>query len=229
MTADHAVAFDAKRVDLAYKASFPLPQFGLGNGPRSLHLLFARLRPFNVSFSELKLEGNFANPAGIAFSCFFPPNNAVLRLRLDALEVTATSPPVDNLAEIVDAAISATKEILGDQYPGIAGQELTWAAHGQVNTTPSEYFDRFVRKTPAGLSSAGIAFSIGSDSSTERLFANVVVAPSVLVVNALFFQVTASFSARRTARENRVELQRLIRESAEKLELALPTPEQPNA
>lgn len=217
------IRFDIKRSEIAYRVRFADPQFALSNGGRSLHFLFARLKPFGLNVSDLKLEGALGNPSSIVLSASLIALGVALRLRLDTLELEAFSPPPDApLVEIVASTLKAVEEIAGPGYSGLATQEVTFGVHGILDMPVSSYLNRFIRTRPAGSTTSGVGFKLNGDDAKGRLSTYSVIAPSVIVPEALFVQVNAAYQGRVPTAEVRQDFEKTVRSSLEGLNLLLP-------
>lgn len=199
MTAETTFKWQTRRTDVAYRATFASPQFGLLTAAaRSFHSLHSRLARFGLRLSDIKVEGNATNPADFAIVCTFPALSAVLRLKLETIEFNVYSLVGDsNLQPMISEAVETVKEIAAPMYKPIAIHQVTLEFHGTLSDiTPRDYLLRFVKTIPWAESQhegVNLAFGIGGDPATGRLSAAVVVAKSSVIADALYLQITAGY------------------------------------
>ena len=149
-----AVRLQVRQVDTGYHANVEPPAFDLSARWVELQsAIYARLSPFKLTLSDIKVESSSANPADISIVSWILSYAALVRFRLDKVEVWSNSIRLAaNSALVTDVAEQAV-EILHAASPEarIANHSLTVALHGEPQgRAPNEFLGDFLKATPPG-------------------------------------------------------------------------------
>lgn len=196
------IAFDVKSANISYRAVFEGPQFGLlQSASKIYHTLYTRLGRYGLTLDGLRVQGTANAPAEFVITCSLPSTSAILRIKLEGLEVNAYAvTPDTKLVEVVVEAIEATKEITTPMFRSISVHHVTLELHGVPSgIAANEYLLNFVKIVPWDESrkvGVNLAFTLGPDTQTRRVTSTVVIAQSAVVPAGLYIQVSASYDGR---------------------------------
>ena len=196
------ITLDLQRADVSYKATFAAPQFTiLMNAGRAFQALHSRLTTYGLKLADIKVEGVAAQPSNFAIACTFPALNAVLRLKLESIELNAYSVAKSAaLPPILSEAIEAAKEIgaAGGGYKPILYQQIVLESHGTLADVDARTFlASYVARNPWSTEAdqhVSFAFNLGQNPTQGRLGASIVASPSSVLSKGLYVQINATFA-----------------------------------
>jgi len=201
-----AVRLQVRQVDTGYHANVEPPAFDLSARWVELQsAIYARLSPFKLTLSDIKVESSSANPADMSIVSWILSYAALVRFRLDKVEVWSNSIRLAaNSALVTDVAEQAV-EILHAASPEarIANHSLTVALHGEPQgRAPNEFLGDFLKATPPGtpeLRPSGVSF-VG-ELPTKAGAGSIVLERSGQVSEGIFLRISSEHAGSLTTRE----------------------------
>jgi len=201
-----SVRLQVRQVDMHYEANVEPPAFDLG--PRWVQLqsaIYSRLAPFGLKLPDIKVESSSASPADISVGCWVLSYAALVRFRLDKVEVWSnTTRFIADPALTTDLAHQAV-EILHATSPEarIASHSLIVALHGAPQgRAASEFISDFLKATPPGtpeLRPSGVSFA--GELPTKNGAGSIVLERSAQVSEGVFLRISSEHAGSLTARE----------------------------
>jgi hypothetical protein len=104
--------------EMAYYAAIDPPAFALGERWVTLQsAIFDQLRRFKVRLADIKVESTTANPADFTIACWIFNHGAVVRYRLDRVEVWSNSHRVGQDRNLATDMVAQTMAVLRSVSP----------------------------------------------------------------------------------------------------------------
>lgn len=200
------VRLQVRQVDMDYQANVEPPAFDLSTRWVELQsAIYSRLGPFKLKLPDIKIESSSANPADISVVCWVLSYAALVRFRLDKVEVWSNSTRLAaNSALATDVAHQAV-EILHAVSPDarIASHSLIVALHGEPQgRATNEFISDFLKATPPGtpeLRASGVSF-VG-ELPTKNGVGSIVLERSTQVSEGVFLRISSEHAGSLTTRE----------------------------
>src|SRR5882672_11014743 len=156
-----------EKSDLMIQLNFDQPMWVLAKDVSALYSsLVARMADFGVTTQAIRTDTGDGTLAGYNVNFWILQYGAIVRIRLDTVEVTCPNLATVNIEQL-DSAFQRLWEALVSADPALSvrSSQVTLAMHGQPNGVDArEFLVRFVRATPTGLGEnlgAGVVFYFG--------------------------------------------------------------------
>jgi hypothetical protein len=200
------VRLQVRQVDMGYHAIVEPPAFDLTARWVELQsAIYSRLSPFKLRLPDIKVESSSTNPADVSVVCWVLSYTALVRFRLDKVEVWSNSTQLAaNSALATDVAEQAV-EILHAASPEahVSSHSLTVALHGEPQgKTPDDFISDFLKATPPGtpeLRPSGVSF-VG-ELPTKNGAGSIVLERSAQVSEGVFLRISSEHAGSLTTRE----------------------------
>lgn len=197
---------EVRHSEFSYLASLESPAFEvLGTGGQLYAGIYAGLARFRVKLADIRLESQSANPADISVVCSLLDLGALIRYRLDRVEVWSVSARLAadaTLVGLIEDAVRVVREV--SRGARIATHTLSLAIHGMLTEgTIAERLAAYIARTPEAtppFRAGGVSFSCewpegGGESS-------VVLERSLTVPDGAFVRLTSVHPGRLSERES---------------------------
>ncbi len=194
MPARHPIDFRIQQVDLHCTATLERPAFEIQVADL-YSAIWSKLEPFRVKLPDLKVESTSADPADQAVACTIVDLGAVIRYRLDRIEIWSRSSQLARdsarVEELMRRAVQALESVCPSARVAALGQSL--AMHGFLSGVAVEtLLARFVRTPeatlPCGPSGVSFSFPRPEDNGHGAL----VLENSALLDQGLYIRATNS-------------------------------------
>ena len=197
--------FEVRQSEFSYLASLEAPVFDmLGTGGQLYAAIYAGLAQFRVKLQDIKVESPTMNPADISVVCSLLNLGALVRYRLDRVEVWSTSPQgfADaGLAELIEYALRVVRE--ASRTARVAGHTLSLGVHGLLTEdTITARLAAYVPRTPEGtppFRPGGVSFSCEWPEGEGE--SSIVLERSAIVPDGAFLRVTSLLPGKLPGRE----------------------------
>lgn len=190
-------SFEIRHSEFSYLASLDAPVFHiLGTGGQLYAAIYAGLARFRVKLQDIKVESLTPNPADISVVCSLLDLGALVRYRLDRVEVWSTSPlgfGDPRLAELIEEALRAGREV--SPTAKVATHTLSLGVHGVLTegSIPARLV-AYVPITPEGsppFRPTGVSFLCQWPEGEGE--SSIVLERSVIVPDGAFLRVTSVY------------------------------------
>jgi len=189
-----ATTLRVRHVDLSYAARVEPPAFDLGARWVELQsAIYSSFAPLGVKLSDIKHESG-AGPADLALACWILDHGAVVRFRLDKVEVWSNSASFAAEAVQVSDVVERAIAVLHAASPEarVVSHALTLALHAAVDGASPPSVADYITRTPAGspeMIPNGVSFlcQLASGSGTGL----VVFERSGLVADGAFLRISS--------------------------------------
>ncbi len=147
--------FEVRQVDLAYAANLERPSFDLfARWVEFQDALYSRFSRFELRLADIKLESTSNNPADLSVACWILRYAAVIRYRLDRVEVWSNTARLANDTELaVDVIANAVGVVRTvSRAAQVALHTMTVDMNGILNRdTLDARIAAYLTATPPGL------------------------------------------------------------------------------
>ncbi len=197
--------FEVRQSEFSYLASFEMPVFDvLGTGGQLYAAIYAGFARFRVKLQDIKVESLTLNPADISVVCSLLGLGALVRYRLDRVEVWSTTPrgfDDAGLAELIEDALRVVRD--ASRTSRVAAHTLSLGLHGVLTEgTIAARLAAYVQRTPEGtppLRPSGVSFSCEWPEGEGE--SAIVLERSVTVPDGAFLRVTSVHPGKLPERE----------------------------
>lgn len=186
--------------EFSYSASLVAPIFEiLGTGGKLFAAIYAGLSRFRVKLQDIKVENLTWNPSDISVICSLLDLGALVRYRLDRVEVWSTSSlgfGEPRLSELIEDALRAGREVSSTAQ--VAVHTFSLGVHGLLTAgTVPMWLAAYVSKAPDGtppFHPGGVSFFYEwPEGESEGSF---VLERSLIVPGGAFLRVTSVHSGK---------------------------------
>ena len=196
---------EIRQSEFSYSASLSAPVFEiLGTGGKLFAAIYAGLSRFRVKLQDIKVENLTWNPSDISVICSLVDLGALVRYRLDRVEVWSTSllgfgDP--RLLELVEDALRAVRDV--SPTTQVAVHTFSLGVHGLLAEGDVEkWLSAYVSRAPDGtppFRPGGVSFFCEwPEGESESSF---VLERSVMIPAGAFLRVTSVHAGKLPERE----------------------------
>ena len=200
------VRLQVRQVDMGYHAIVEPPAFDLTARWVELQsAIYTRQSPFKLRLPDIKVESSSTNPADVSVVCWVLSYTALVRFRLDKVEVWSNSTQLAAHSALATDVAEQAVEILHAASPEahVASHSLTVALHGEPQgKTPDAFISDFLKATPPGtpeLRPSGVSF-VG-ELPTKNGAGSIVLERSAQVSEGVFLRISSEHAGSLTTRE----------------------------
>jgi len=185
------------RVDMTYYATLEFPAFELGGRWAEMQsAIYARLSRFNLGLGDIKVESSSASPGDVLIACWLLGYGAVVRYRLDRVEVWSNSArtvaDTGLTLEMVQRAMEVVRIVAASS--SVSAHSVNFDIHGsyQGAAAAAAQVATYVTKRPEGepaLEPSGVSFLCDFAGGNGR--GSIVLERSAVVTEGAFLRVTS--------------------------------------
>lgn len=211
-----SIRFAVRQGDLLYTATLDPPMFDLQTHWVEMQAaMYSRFSGQRLRLSDIKVESTSSNPGDLCVACWVLSVGAVVRYRLDRLEVWSSDLRLAAeealAADLVQEAVRVLE--VASSSPRIVQHSLTVAVHGALTgVAPTARLAELVAEPPAGeaaLTPSGVSFSCELASGKGQ--GSIVLESSRTVSEGIFVRVTTEHPGELSGREAFLEGARFFR------------------
>lgn len=206
MTSPDLTKFEVRQGDLLYAAKLDPPVFDFpARWVEMEAAMFAQLSPNKLRLADIKVESTSSNPGDFCIACWVFALGAVVRYRLDRLEVWSNNLRLAAEEHVASDLVQQAMDVLraASSSPHVVLHSLTVALHGVlVGETHAAKLAAYVTRAPEGepaLVPSGVSFSCQLASGDGR--GSIVFESSLVVPEGGFLKVTTEHSGALSERE----------------------------
>jgi len=196
---------EIRQSEFSYSASLGAPAFEvLGTGGKLFAAIYAGLSRFRVKLQDIKVENLTSNPSDISVICSLLDLGALVRYRLDRVEVWSTSSlgfGDPRLPELIEDALRAWRDVSPTAQAAV--HTFSLGVHGALTEgTIATWLAAYVSRAPDGtppFRPGGVSFFCEwPEGEGESSF---VLERSLIVPGGAFLRVTSVHSGKLQERE----------------------------
>jgi len=198
--------FEVRQAELIYSATLDPPAFDFPARWIDMEAaMYTRFSTYKLRLPDIKVESTSNNPGDFCIACWVYALGAVVRYRLDRLEIVSNSPKLaadETMAsDFVQQALDVLRAASSD--PRVVLHSLTVALHGTLlGETQAAKLAAYVTRAPQGepaLTPNGVSFGSKLPSGDSR--GSIVFESSLVVPEGAFVKVTSEHSGALSERE----------------------------
>lgn len=198
--------FEVRQAELTYSATLDPPVFDFpARWVEMETAMYGRFSPYKLRLPDIKVESTSNNPGDLCVACWVFTLGAVVRYRLDRLEIWSNSLKLAADETVVSDFIQQAMDVLraASSDPHVVLHSLSVALHGVlVGETHAVKLSAYVTRVPQGepaLTPSGVSFFSRLPSGDGR--GSIVFESSLIVPEGAFLKVTSEHSGALSERE----------------------------
>ena len=198
--------FEVRQSDLIYSATLDPPVFDFpARWVEMEAAMYARFSPYKLRLPDIKVESTSNNPSDLCIACWVFALGAVVRYRLDRLEIWSNSLQLAADETLASDFVQQAMEVLraASSDPHVVLYSLSLALHGVLlGETHAAKLAAYVTKAPQGepvLTPSGVSFLSNLPPGDGR--GSIVIESSLVVPEGTFLKVTSEHAGALSERE----------------------------